>query len=137
MVVVYDLALSWHAGRWIWIPLRSHHAVAYSFAADFPLSLVGLLIVIVAWGFFGSLFGVFLAKKLNQLLGHGGNGWLAPGAFGFALLNGLIYAADGHGFSGVLTSFASGYAIAVLPAVTKNAWGSSLFETATNAVGGL
>ena len=32
-------------------------------------------------------------------------------------------------------SFASGYAIAVVPAITGNAWDSSLVQTLTNAVG--
>jgi hypothetical protein len=137
LVVAYDLALSWHAGRWIWVPLRRHNAVRISFAAGFPLSLVGLVVVIATWGFFEAFFGVFVAKKLNQVVGHAGNGWLAPGVWGFALFNGFLHAAIGQGVTGFLTSFASGYAIAVIPALTANAWGSSLFQTATNAVGGL
>jgi hypothetical protein len=137
LVVVYDLGLSLHFGRWVWIPLRRHNAVRNSLAAGFPLNLVGLLLVIAAWGFFEAFFGVYFAKKLNRLVGHRGNGWLAPGAFGFALFNGFLHAAIGQGVEGFLTSFASGYAIAVIPAVTQNAWGSSLFQTATNAVGGL
>ena len=137
LVVAYDLALSWQAGRWIWVPLRRHNAVRISFAAGFPLNLVGLVVVIAIWGFFEAFFGVFVAKKLNQVAGHAGNGWLAPGVWGFALFNGLLHAAIGQGVAGFLTSFASGYAIAVIPALTSNAWGSSLFQTATNAVGGL
>ena len=137
LVVAYDLALSVHAGGWIWVPLRRHNAVRISFAAGFPLSLVGLVVVIATWGFFEAFFGVFVAKKLNQVVGHVGTGWLAPGAWGFALLNGSLHAAIGQGVAGFLTSFASGYAIAVIPAVTANAWGSSLFQIATNAVGGL
>jgi hypothetical protein len=121
----------------IWIPLRRHNAVRNSLAAGFPLCLVGLVVVIAVWGFFEAFFGVFFARKFNQIVGHGGNGWLAPGVLGFALFNGLLHAAIGQGLGGVLTSFASGYGIAVIPAVTKNAWGSSLFQTATNAVGGL
>lgn len=137
LVVAYDLALSLHAGRWIWVPLRRHNAVRISFAAGFPLSLLGLIVVIATWGFFEAFFGVFVAKKLNQVVGHVGKGWLAPGVWGFALFNGLLHAAIGQGAAGFLTSFASGYAIAVIPALTTNAWGSSLFQTATNAVGGL
>jgi hypothetical protein len=137
LVVAYDLALSLHAGRSIWVPLRRHNAVRISFAAGFPLSLVGLVVVIATWGFFEAFFGVFVAKKLNQVVGYVGNGWLAPGVWGFALFNGFLHAAIGQGVAGFLTSFASGYAIAVIPAITTNAWGSSLFQTATNAVGGL
>jgi hypothetical protein len=137
LAVTYDLALSMHARTWLWIPLRRHNAVRNSLAAGFPLNLVGLVVVIAVWGFLEAFFGVFFAKKLNQLLGHGGQGWLAPGVLGFALFNGAIHAAIGQGVTGFLTSFGSGYAIAVIPAVTKNAWGSGLFQTFTNSVGGL
>jgi hypothetical protein len=137
LAAVYDLALSWHAGSWIWIPLRRHHAMRNSLAAGFPSSVVGLMVVIAAWGFFEAFFGVYFAKKLNQLLGHGGSGWLAPGVLGFALFNGVLHAAIGQGVAGFVTCFASGYGIAVIPAVTRNAWGSGLFQTATNAVGSL
>lgn len=67
------------------------------------------------------------------MLGHSGSGWLAPG--GFALFNGSIHCAIGQGIEGFLTSFASGYAIGVIPAVTDNAWGSAVFQTLTNSVG--
>jgi hypothetical protein len=101
------------------------------------MSLVGIAAAIAAWGFFEAFFGVFFARKLNQVVGHKGNGWLAPGALGFALFNGLLHAAVGQGRTGFLTSFASGYAIGVIPAVTRNAWGSCLFQTVTNAIGKL
>jgi hypothetical protein len=137
LVVLYDFALSLHAGAWLWIPLRRHNAVRNSLAAGFPLGLLGLVIVIAVWGFMVAFFGVFFAKKLNQVLGHSGDGWLAPGVLGFGLFNGILHAAIGQGVTGFIANFASGYAIAVIPAVTKNAWGSTLFQTATNAVGGL
>jgi hypothetical protein len=115
----------WNNGAFIkqiWVPLRRHNAVRISFAAGFPLSFVGLVVVIATWGFFEAFFGVFVAKKLNQVVGHVGNGWLAPGVWGFALFNGFLHVAIGQGVAGFLTSFASGYAIAVIPAVTTNAW---------------
>jgi hypothetical protein len=41
-----------------------------------------------------------------------------------------------QGAEGFVTSFASGYAIAVVPVIT-NAWGSTLVRTLTNAAGRL
>jgi hypothetical protein len=137
LAVAYDLALSWHAGAWLWVPLRRHTAVRMALAARFPLSFVGLGAAIAAWGWLEAFFGVFFAKRVNQMLGHSGHGWLAPGAFGFALFNGLLHSAIGQGMEGFLTSFASGYAIGVIPAIADNAWGSALFQTLTNAVGRL
>ncbi len=137
LTIVYDIAMSMRAGSWVWIPLRRHNAVRSSLAAGLPLGLFGLLVVIAVWGFFEAFFGVFFAKKVNETMGHSGKGWLAPGVLAFALFNGLLHAAIGQGVAGFLTSFASGYGIAVIPAVTRNAWGSSLFQAATNAVGSI
>src|ERR1039458_3421424 len=134
---IYDLAMSWHANALLWIPLRRQPAVRMSLAVGFPLSLVGLAVTVAAWGFFEAFFGVFFARKLNQTLGHNGRGWLSPGVVGFALFNGLIHLTVHQGISGFIGSFASGYAIAVIPGVTENAWGSALVQTLTNAVGKL
>lgn len=137
LAVAYNLAMSWHAGAWLWIPLRRQPAVRMSLAAGLPLSLVGLAVTIAVWGFLEGFFGVYFATKLNQALGHGGRGWLAPGTLAFALFNGLIHAGVGQGVEGFVTSFASGYAITVIPAITGNAWGSPVVQTLTNAVGKL
>ena len=137
LAAVYDLAMSWHANALLWIPLRRQPAVHMSLAIGFPLSLVGLAVTVAAWGFFEAFFGVFFARRLNQALGHNGRGWLSPGVVGFALFNGLIHLTVHQGISGFIGSFASGYAIAVIPGVTENAWGSALVQTLTNAVGKL
>jgi len=134
---IYDLSMSWHARALLWIPLRRQPAIHMSLAAGFPQCIAGLAVTVLAWGFFEAFFGVFFARKFNQAVGHGGDGWLAPGVLGFALFNGLIHLTVGQGIEGFVGSFASGYAIAVIPAVTKNAWGSSLVQTLTNAVGKL
>jgi hypothetical protein len=133
----YDLALSWHAGAWLWVPLRRHTAVRMSLAAGFPLSLIGLAATIAAWGWLEAFFGVFFARRVNQMVGQVGKGWLAPGALGFALFNGMLHFAIGQGIEGFLASFASGYVIGVIPAITDNAWGSTVFQTLTNSVGQL
>jgi hypothetical protein len=51
-------------------------------------------------------------------------------------LNGGIHLIVYQGAEGFVTSFASGYAIAVVPAIS-NAWGSTLIQTLTNAAGRL
>lgn len=134
---IYDLSMSWRARALLWIPLRRQPAVRMSLAAGFPQCLAGLAVTVMAWGFFESFFGVFFARKFNQAVGHSGTGWLAPGVLGFALFNGLIHLTVGQGIEGFVGSFVSGYAIAVIPAVTKNAWGSAVVQTLTNAVGKL
>ena len=137
LAILYDLALSWRAGAVLWIPLRRQPAVRMSLAAGFPLCLAGLAVTVLIWGLLEGFFGVYFSRKLNLALGHSGFGWLAPGALAFALFNGGIHLIVGQGLHGFLSSFASGYAIAVVPAITGNAWGSALVQTLTNAVGGL
>lgn len=133
--MIYDAALSSRMGQPVWVPLRRHLAVRLSLASKFPLSLAGIVATVAAWGFFEAFYGVFFANRLNRIVGHEGHGWLTPGALGFGFFNGLIHAALGQGVSGFLGSFASGYAIAVIPAVAGNSWGSVVFQTLTNAVG--
>jgi hypothetical protein len=133
--IIYDAALSLQVGQPLWVPLRRHLALRLSLAAKFPLSLAGIATTVAVWGFFEAFYGVFFAHRLNRVVGHEGHGWLTPGALGFGFFNGLIHAALGQGVSGFLGSFASGYVIAVIPAVAGNSWGSVLFQTLTNAVG--
>ena len=135
LAALNDLAISWHAGAPLWIPLRRHSAMRMSLAAGLPTSIAGVVVTVAVWGLAESVFGVFFARKLDQSLGRRGRGWLSMGALGFAVFNGSIHLAIGQGLDGFLTSFASGYAIAVIPAVTQNAWGSAVFQTLTNAVG--
>jgi hypothetical protein len=135
LVVLYDLALSWHAGVLLWIPFRRQPAVRMSLATGFPLALAGLAVTILTWGFLEGFFGVYFARKMNLALGHNGRGWFAPGTLAFALFNGSVHLIVGQGFRGFVTSFASGYAITVVPAITRNAWGGTLVQTLTDAVG--
>jgi hypothetical protein len=137
LAVVYDLGLSWHAGALLWIPLRRQPAVRMSLAAGFPLGLAGLAITVLIWGFLEGFFGVYFARKINLALGNNGCGWFTPGVVAFALFNGGVHLIVGQGFQGFVTSFTSGYAIAVVPAITGNAWGGTLVQILTNAIGGL
>ncbi|MFI5228330.1 MAG: hypothetical protein ACHQWU_04630 [Gemmatimonadales bacterium] len=59
----------------------------------------------------------------------------ADGVLAFALFNGAVHVIVGQGLEGFLSSFASGYAIAVIPSVTGNAYGALLVQTLTNAAG--
>jgi hypothetical protein len=137
LAVVYDLALSWSAGTFLWIPLRRQPAVRMSLAAGLPFSLAGLAVTTLVWGFMEGFFGVYCARKVNLVCGHSGHSWRAPGVLAFALFNGSVHLVVGQGVQGFLSSFASGYAITVIPAVTGNAWGGTLVQTLTNAVGHL
>lgn len=137
LAVIYDAALSWHAGAVLWVPLRRQPAMRISLSLGFPLNLIGIAISVLIWGFTEGFFGVYFAKKVNLALGRSGAGWFAPGVLAFALFNGLVHLIVGQGMEGFISSFASGYAIAVVPAVTENAWGGTLVQTLTNAAGRL
>ncbi len=132
---LYDLAKSWNTGDIMWIPFRRHSGIRISLAAGIPVSIIGIALTLVVWGFFEAFFGVFFARKVNQVFGNNPCRWLSPGALGFAVFNGLIHFSIGQGFQGFAFSFASGYAIAVIPSSSGNAWGSVVVQTLTNAVG--
>lgn len=135
LVIVNDVAISWNAGAWLWVPFRRHGAVRRSLSLGAPENVLGVALAVAVWGFVEAFFGVFIARRVNRLLDSSGKGWLSVGALAFALLNGLLHLIIGQGWSGFVTSFASGYAIGVIPAITENAWGSAVFQSLTNSVG--
>lgn len=137
LAALYDLGCSWAQGALLWIPFGGHGVMRRALAAPPSSAFLGVVLVLLSWGFMESFFGVYFARKVHGALGHAGRGWLAPGAIAFALFNGAIHAMIGQGLAGFLTSFASGYAIAVIPAVTENSWGSVLVQTLTDAIGKL
>lgn len=137
MALLYDAALSIYSHALLWVPLRRQPAVRLALAAGFPSNLIGIAITVIVWGFLEGFFGIYFARKINILLRHSGHGWFAPGVLAFALFNGGIHLIVGQGIEGFITSFASGYAITVVPAVTENAWGGTVVQTLTNAVGSL
>ena len=79
--IIYDLALSYHAGTLLWIPLRRQPATRVSLATSLPISAVGLAVTVAVWGLVEAFFGVFFARKLNDALRHDGYGWMAPNGY--------------------------------------------------------
>jgi hypothetical protein len=132
-----DLALSWHTRALVWLPFGRHAAARMAMRSDIFTAALGIVLTITVWGVVESFFGVFFARKVNAIVRHSGRGWMAPGALAFGLFNGMIHLAIGQGMSGFAASFASGYVIGVIPALTGNAWGSAVFQSLTNAIGRL
>ncbi len=137
LAVLSDLLMSWNASAFMFIPFRRHSALRMSLSAGYPSNIIGIAIMIAVWGIVESFFGVFFSRKLNVSFGLSRNGWFSPGVLGFAMFNGLIHFAIGQGLAGFAMSFVSGYSIAVIPAVTENAWGSIVVQSLTNAAGTL
>ena len=135
LAIVYDILFSLHAGKVLWIPLARQPATKMSLALGMPTGLLGIAIVTFAWGAAEGFFGVYFARKFSLATRTRRHGWLAPGVLAFALFNGLVHLLVGQGLLGFVDSFASGYAIAVIPAVTQNAWGGLLVQMLTNALG--
>ena len=135
LAIVYDASMSWYSGAPAWIPLRRQPATRMSLEAGIPGALVGIAVTVAVWGAAEGFFGVYLASKVSRALRAPYRGWLSSGALAFALFNGAVHLIVGQGLEGFITSFASGYAIAVIPSVTGNAWGSLLVQTLTNSAG--
>jgi hypothetical protein len=126
-----------HANVLMWVPLRRQPAIRISLAAGCPLNLVGIAITLVTWGFLEGFFGIYFCSK-DQRSRRPLWAWLAR-ARGVGLCS-VQWGRSPHrrpGLGRFITSFASGYAITVVPAVTGNGWGGTLVQTLTNAVGKL
>jgi hypothetical protein len=135
--ILYDLGLSLSSHSLDWVPLIRQPATRIALASGPLFAPFGISLVVLVWGFLEGFFGIYLSQKVNIMAGHPGRGWLAPGVLAFALFNGGVHLLVGQGLEGFITSFASGYAITVVPAVTGNAWGGALVQMLTNAAGPL
>jgi hypothetical protein len=137
LAVIYNLGLSLNSHSLDWVPLIRQPATRMALEAGPLFAPFGISLVVLVWGFLEGFFGIYLAQKVNIIAGHDGRGWLSPGVLAFALFNGGVHLLVGQGVEGFITSFVSGYAITVVPAVTGNAWGGSLVQVLTNAAGPL
>jgi len=135
LAAIYDGAFSLHRRQLLWIPLFRQPALRMAIAGGLAAALSGSFLVIFTWGAAEAFFGVYLSRNFAVATRTATRGWITPGVLFFAVFNGLIHILVGQGFEGFFFSFASGFAIAVIPSVTANAWGSLVVQTLTNAIG--
>ncbi len=109
-----------------YMPFRSVWITGDILAAGFPVNVVGMLIIAVAWGFFEGFNYVVISEKINAIFPPK-NKWLNWGAILCGVMCILI-----HGMIGVtveniiemITIFIIIYGMLMVKEHTGNAWGS-------------
>lgn len=110
-----------------YFPLQTVNFTKPVLAADFPVNLIGMLIIIITWGFFEGFTYVVLSDRINNLL--------PPKSLLFdwgAIICGifclLIHVLVGQSYSlaGAFTEFILIYGMLVGYRYTGNAWGCVL-----------
>ncbi|MGE5653573.1 MAG: hypothetical protein ACM3ZQ_04790 [Bacillota bacterium] len=124
------------SGRWLWIPLKRIWATEWSLTLPFPMSVLGVALVAVVWGFLEGFILIYASKKINVITGTTGrHPLLLPGPYVVAVLNLLIHIGVGQNLAVVAWGLLGSYMITIIPELTENAWGGMLLQTLRNAVG--
>jgi hypothetical protein len=109
-----------------YLPFQSVWMTKELLASNFPINIVGMLLITISWGFFEGFNYVVISKKINTRFPTS-NRWLNWGAIVCAIMCILI-----HGVIGItpesiietVTVFIIIYGMLIVKEYTDNAWGS-------------
>lgn len=110
-----------------YFPLQNVNFTKSVLSADFPVNIIGMLIIIITWGFFEGFSYVVISDRINRLLPPK-NLLLNWGAIICGIFCLLIHVLVGQSYSigGAFTEFILIYAMLVGYRYTGNAWGCVL-----------
>lgn len=139
--IVYIIFKSAASNTFLIIPMKKMANVQSALTLGFPFNILGIVLTFILWGVVEGFFYIALSKKIDNAVGIiPKNIWLSPGPIIFAVINeGLVH----QGFFGGtdILQLAAGllvsYFIALIPRLTKNAWGGILLQTIQNGLGPL
>jgi hypothetical protein len=131
---LYDACASIARSELAWIPFGGHGVMRLGLSLAIPWRLLAVAVVVLVWGVLEGFFAIYFAVKAQAAFGAPGRAPWA-GALAFGAFNALVHAALGQGAGSVASSFASGVLIPAILASTGNAWGGTLVQVLTNAIG--
>lgn len=107
-----------------WFPLQNVNFTKPLLAAGFPVNVIGMLIVIVTWGFFEGFSYVVMAQRINKVF-PSENIFLNRGAVICGIFCLLIHVLVGQSFhiADAVTDFILIYGMLTAYRYTGNAWG--------------
>lgn len=110
-----------------YFPLQNVNFTKPVLAADFPVNIIGMLIIIITWGFFESFSYVVMSDRINKVL-PSKNLFLDWGAIICGIFCIVIHVLVGQSYNiaGAITEFILIYGMLVAYRYTGNAWGSVL-----------
>lgn len=108
-----------------YLPFQSVWVMKDVLGSNFPINIIGMIPIVIAWGFFEGFNYVVISEKLNQKYPSKYK-WLNWGAIICAILCILIHGIIGvtlQGFIEMVTILIIIYGMLMVKEFTKNAWG--------------
>ena len=132
---LYDASVSVARSELASDPFGRHGVMRLGLSLAWPWGLLATAAVVLVWGVLEGFFAIYFAVKAQAAVGAPGRAPWA-GALAFGAYNALVHAALGQsaGIRRVELRVRSPEIPAVL-ALTGNAWGGTLVQVLTNAVG--
>jgi hypothetical protein len=131
---LYDACVSVARTEVAWIPFGRHGVMRLALSLSVPWKPIAVAAVVLAWGILEGFFAIYFAVKAHAAIGASGRAPWA-GALVFGVFHAIVHAVLGQGVGSVASSFASGVLIPGVLVLTGNAWGGTLVQVLTNAVG--
>ena len=93
-------------------------------ASDIPISILGMALIVVVWGFFEGFNYAVICEKINRRY-PSDNEWLDYGAITCAIICILFhpFSISFWGIMEIITTFVSIYGMLIVKKKTENAWG--------------
>ena len=93
-------------------------------ASDIPISILGMALIVVVWGFFEGFNYAVICEKINRRY-PSNNEWLDYGAITCAIICILFhpFSISFWGIIEIITTFVSIYGMLIVKKKTENAWG--------------
>ena len=93
-------------------------------ASDIPISILGMALIVVVWGFFEGFNYAVICEKINRRY-PSDNEWLDYGAITCAIICILFhpFSISFWGIIEIITTFVSIYGMLIVKKETENAWG--------------
>lgn len=109
-----------------YLPFQSVWMTKELLASNFPINIIGMVLIIISWGFFEGFNYVVISKKINTRFPTS-NRWLNWGAIVCAVMCILIHGAIGitpENIIEAVTVFIIIYGMLMVKEYTGNSWGS-------------
>jgi hypothetical protein len=121
-------------GSIYYMPFRQVHYWNDLINSNFPVNIIGMMVVALAWGFFECFNYVYISRKINRLINIK-NPFLRLGPIVMGISCIFVHGAVGQDMLTIAGSLFIVYLTLLIPELTGNSWGSVLiFMLFWNAV---
>jgi hypothetical protein len=125
LVLLFLLFAYLQQGQLHYLPFRQVTLTAKVLNAGFPTNIIGMTLIVLAWGFFEGFNYVYISKKINDLI-FIKIPFLRPGPIIMGISCIFVHGAVGQDMAAILGSFFIIYFMLMIHELTGNSWGCIL-----------